>query len=231
MTMAVTLYVQSAKSAAGANVFADSLAGGGNGIDFGQVVNGQFAPIVDQPTNDGALVVYINHDATVDPITNLKLYLGSYTLTGFTYGGADTASGDLSSVLSEGQTSDESASAKNNANGLASGLWVDMQWDVSTTNQFDVSSRSSNVKIFGNGGTQGIDAASAFVVSADAMLYSSNDIAEVDATTPVAGSVGKNNDTVLGDYAKLRFRIYLRTAFPDGGIFQCSLVCRYAFSA
>jgi head-tail adaptor len=229
--VAVTLYVQSAKSATGANVFADSLAGGGAGIDFGQVVNGQYAPIIDQPTNDGALVVFLNHDATIDPITNLKLYLGSYALTGAAYGGAASAAGDLADVFAEGQASDESAAAKNNSNGLAGGLWVDMQWDVSTTSQFDVSTRSANVKIFGNGGTQGIDAASAFTVSADAMLYSANDISEVDATTPVAGSIGKNNDTVLGDYAKLRFRIYLRTAFPDGGIFQAALVARYSFTA
>lgn len=229
--MAVTLFVQSAKSAAGANVFADSLAGGGTGIDFGQVVNGQYAPIIDQPTNDGALAVYFNHDAVVDPITNLKLYLGSYTLTGFTYGGAASAASNLSDILAEGQASDESAGAKNNSNGLAGGLWFDQEWNVSQANQFDIATRSANVKIFGNGGTQGIDAASAFLIGADAMLYSADDAAEVDATTPVAGSIGKNNDTVLGDYAKLRFRVYLRTAFPDGGIFQAALVARFSFTA
>lgn len=229
--MAVTLYVQRAKSAAGAQVYNDALAGGGTGIDFGQVVNGQYAPIIDAPTNTGAQVVFLSHDAVDNPITNVKLYVGSYALTGFSYGGAVSSANDLSKILAQGQASSESAAAKNNSDGTAGGLWMDMQHDVSTTNQFDISTRSSNVKIFGNGGTDGIDAASAFTLSADAMLYSADDTAEVDATTPVAGSIGKNNDTVLGDYAKLRFRIYLTTGFPDGGRFQASLIVRYSFTS
>ena len=228
--MAVTLYVQSAKSAAGASVFADALAGGGTGIDYGQVTNGTYAPIIDQPTNDGALVMFINHNATIDPITNVKMYVGSYTLTGNSYGGAVSAANDITKLTTAGSTSDVSSGAKNNSNGLAGGLWVDFQWDVSTANQFDIATRSANVKIFGRGGL-GIDAATAYTIGADAMLYSSNDVLEVDATTPVAGSIGKNNDPVLGDYAKIRSRIYLAAAFPDGGIFQASLVFRFSFTA
>lgn len=228
--MAVTLYVQSSKSATGASPYADSLAGGGTGIDFGQVVNGQFAPIVDQSTNNGALTLFLNHNATIDPITAVKLYIGSYTLTGNTYGGAVSAANDLTKITNAGSGSDVSSGAKNNSNGLAGGLWVDFQWDVSQANQFDISTRATNVKIFGKS-SLGIDAASAYTVGADAMLYSSNDVLEVDATTPVAGSIGKNNDTVLGDYAKMKFRIYLTSAFPDGGIFQASLVVRFSFTA
>lgn len=229
--MAVTLFFQDAKSAAGANVFADALVGGGSGVDFGQVVNSQYAPIISQAANTGAITAFINHDAVESPITELKMFLDNYTTTGFTYGGAATAASDLTNVLAQGQASDESAAAKNNSNGLAGGLWTDMQWDVSTTNQFDVSTRSANVKIFGNNGTDGIDAASAFTISEDAMLYSADDSAEVDATTPVAGSIGINNDTVLGDYAKLRFRIYLTSTFPDGGYFQVALQLSYAHLA
>jgi len=229
--MAVTLFFQDAKSAAGANVYADALIGGGTGVDFGQVVNGQYAPIIDQSLNTGAQIAYLNHDAVESPITEVKFFLSNYTATGFTYGGSNTAAADYSSILAEGQASDESASAKNNGNGLAGGVWMDMQWDVSTTNQFDISTRSTNVKIFGNGGTDGIDLASAFTLGADAMLYSADDTLEVDATTPVAGSIGKNNDTVLGDYAKIRMRVYLRTAFPDGGYFQVALQVSYAHLA
>jgi hypothetical protein len=229
--MAVTLFFQDAKSAAGANVYADALVGGGSGVDFGQVTNGSYAPIIDKSANTGAQIAYINHDAVESPITEVKFYLANYTATGFTYGGSNTSSADLASVLAQGQASDESASAKNNNNGLAGGLWMDMQWDVSTTNQFDISTRSSNVKIFGNNGTDGIDGASAFDLSADAMLYSSDDTAEVAATTPVLGSIGKDNDTVLGDYAKLRFRVYLTSAFPDGGYFQIALQISYAHLA
>lgn len=229
--MAVTLFFQDAKSAAGANVYADSLVGGGSGVDFGQVVNGQYAPIIDQSLNTGAQIAYLNHDAVESPITEVKFYLGNYTTTGFTYGGSNTAAADLTSILAQGQTSDESASAKNNINGLAGGLWMDMEWNVSTTNQFDISTRNTNVKIFGNAGTDGIDLASAFTLSADALLYSSDDTAEVDATTPVAGSIGINDDAVLGDYAKVRYRVYLRTDFPDGGYFQVALQVSYAHLA
>ncbi len=229
--MAVTLFFQDAKSATGANVFADALVGGGTGVDFGQVSNGQYAPIISQAGNTGAIVAYINHDAVESPVTELKFYLDNYTTTGFTYGGANSAASDLTNVLAQGQASDESAAAKNNSNGLAGGLWMDMEWDVSTTNQFDISTRSANVKIFGNNGTDGIDMASAFTLSADALLYSADDSAEVDATTPVAGSIGKNNDTVLGDYAKVRFRVYLQNTFPDGGYFQTALQISYAHLA
>ena len=229
--MAVTLFFQDAKSAAGDNIFAEPLVGSGTGVDFGQVQNGSYAPIIDGPSNTGAIVAYLNHDAVESPITEVKFYLDNYTTTGFTYGGSATSASDLTNILAQGQTSDESAGAKNNSNGLAGGIWVDMQWDVSTANQFDISTRSSNVKIFGNGGTQGIDLASAFDLSADALLYSADDSAEVDATTPVLGSIGINNDAVLGDYAKIRMRTYLTSGFGDGGYFQVALQVSYAHLA
>lgn len=229
--MAVTLFFQEAKSATGANVYADALVGGGTGVDFGQVQNGSYAPIIDGPSNTGAQIAYLNHDAVESPITEVKMYLANYTTTGFSYGGSNTAAADLTSILAQGQASDESAGAKNNSNGLAGGIWMDMEWDVSTANQFDISTRSANVKIFGNGGTEGIDLASAFDLSADAMLYSADDSAEVDATTPVLGSIGINNDTVLGDYAKIRMRTYLRSDFADGGYFQVALQISYAHLA
>lgn len=229
--MAVTLFFQDAKSAIGDNVFDDGLVGGGQGVDFGQVQNGSYAPIIDGPSNTGAIVAYLNHDAIESPITEVKFFLDNYTTTGFTYGGSATAGSDLSNILAQGAASDESAGAKNNSNGLAGGIWMDMQWDVSTANQFDISTRASNVKIFGNGGTQGIDLASAFDLSADAMLYSADDSAEVDATTPVLGSIGINNDSVLGDYGKIRMRTYLRSDFADGGYFQVALQISYAHLA
>lgn len=229
--MAVTLFFRPIKSQNALDVYDDPLVGGGTGVDFGQVQNGSYAPIIDKSANTGAIVAYMNHDAVESPITEVKFYLDNYTATGFTYGGSATSASDLSNILAQGQASDESASAKNNDNGLAGGIWMDMEWDVSTANQFDISTRSSNVKIFGNGGTQGIDLASAFDLSADAMLYSADDSAEVDATTPVLGSIGINNDTVLGDYAKIRMRTYLRSDFADGGYFQVALQISYAHLA
>ena len=48
--MAVTLVVSESLNGA---AFSDALEGGGTGIDLGSVINGQYTPIVNQPTNDG----------------------------------------------------------------------------------------------------------------------------------------------------------------------------------
>ena len=63
----------------------------------------------------------------------------------------------------------------------------------------------SNVAIFGDGGTDGIDLSSALTVKADSMYYD-NAGTPVDATTPVDGSVGKLADTVLGDNVLMKAR-------------------------
>jgi hypothetical protein len=226
--MAVVLFVSETLAAA-ANA-SDTLQGGGTGVDLGQVQNGLFAPIVDQSTNNGAQILWIRHDSVVDPITNLKVYLSQYTATGFTYGGNKTPATDFSETLAEGAASAVDAAAKNNSSGGAGGLWMDQKWDVTQTNQFDISTRSAEVKIFGRAG-QGQDAATAFTLDAAAMLHTPDNAAENDASAPVAGSIGISTDTVLGNRAKLRFRIYLRSAFPDGGYVQVGKTYRYSFTA
>lgn len=237
--MAVTLYVTESLANSNPNTpteFADALAGGGTGIDLGQVVNGQFGPIVNQSTNDGAQVVYLSHDAEIDPITNLKVYLGQFSQT---YGGANTAAGDYTALKAEGNTSTAGSGDKNNGNGTASGIWVDFDWDVSQTNQFDIFTRSSLVKIFGDNTTDGIDEASAYSFPTDAFLYTSDGIAETAPSAAQAGKIGTSNadttgvggDSVLGNRAKVRIRSYLRTAFADGGIYQADLVFRFSYTA
>jgi hypothetical protein len=224
--MAVTLYVLSAKGIA--NVYDDALAGGGTGIDFGQVTSGSFAPIVDKDTNDGYLPLYLTHDAELDPITNLKVYLDSFASTGFTYGGAESAASDYAQIKAQGNLSGNS---KNNADGNSGGLWMDMDYDVSTANQFDQATRSTQVKIFGDNTTDGIDAASAFTIISDAMLHSPDNLVENAPSAPVNGKIGVTADTILGNYAKLRFRTYLRSAFADGGIFQAAITFRFSYTA
>jgi hypothetical protein len=91
-------------------------------------------------------------------------------------------------LKAEGNTSTAGSGDKNNGNGTASGIWVDFDWDVSQTNQFDIFTRSSLVKIFGDNTTDGIDEASAFSFPVDAFLYTSDGIAE---TAPSAAQVGK----------------------------------------
>lgn len=215
---------------------ADSLAGGGTGVDLGQVVNGQYAPIVDQVTNAGAQVLYLRHNAVVDPITNLKFYLDSYSRTAFTYGGAATASSDYNVLKAEGSASDVTAAAKNNSNGLASGIWMEQQYNVASSNQFDIATArgsdpgSKYVQIFGKSAA-GVDEATAFNIIKESCLYTPDNVAENAPSAPVDGKVGVSNDSVLGNRAKLRFRIYLREAFADGGIFQASLIARFSYTA
>lgn len=231
--MAVTLTIS--ESIGGAEV-SDSLAGGGTGVDLGQVVNGLYSPIIDANTNTGAQVLYLRHNAVIDPITDLSIYMDSYARTGFTYGGASTAASDYSALKTEGDLSDVSLAAKNNSNGLASGLWMEMQYDVSTTNQFDIYSTragselgSKFVKIFGKS-NEGIDESTSYGVIKEACLFA-NGVNEDAPVSPVDGKIGISGDSTLGDYAKLRFRIYLREAFVDGGVFQAALVARFSYTA
>ena len=222
--MAVSLTIS--ETLDGAQI-SDALAGGGTGLDFGSVVNNSYAPIVNKTNNTGRQDLYISHDATIDPITSLKAYLGQFgVLTGFAYGGARTAALDYVAIKNLGQAS---GSSKNNADGLSGGLWADMDADVNDTNQFDQAARSALVKIFGDNGTDGIDLPSAFLIAADAMVY--NAAGEQLATTPVAGQVGKPGDTVLGDAAHCRFRVYLPNAYAEGGIFQFEIVWSYSYTA
>lgn len=220
----------------GGSEVSDSLAGGGTGVDLGQVVNGQYAPIVDLVTNDGAQVLYFRHNAVIDPITNLKIYMDSYARTGFTYGGAATAASDYTVLKAEGALSDVTAAAKNNSNGLASGVWMEQQYNVATSNQFDIATARSGdpgtkyVQIFGRSAA-GVSESTAFGVIKESCVYTPDDIAENAPSAPVDGKIGISTDTVLGNRSKLRFRIYLREAFADGGIFQFSLIARFSYTA
>jgi hypothetical protein len=206
---------------------ADSLAGGGTGVDFGSVVNNQFAPLIDKTLNTGAKALYVRHNAVTDPITDVKTFIQEYGVgTGFSYGGADSAAGDFTTMRDLGAAS---GSNKNNGDGLSGGLWIDMDADASTTNQFDQATFPLLVKIFGDSSTDGIDLASAFPIAADAMVYDAP--GETVGSAPEAGKIGKAADTVLGDNAKLKLRIYLPDAYADGGIVQWEMVTAYSATA
>jgi hypothetical protein len=233
--MAVLLTISETLS--GPNV-SDALAGGGTGLDLGQVTNGSYAPIEDQENNLGAQILYVRHDAIVDPITEVKIYLDSYAQTGFTYGGPSNtdAAENLASILQEGLNTDITSAARNNANGLASGLWMDMDYDVNTTNQFDIAgarggeAATKYVKVFGRLG-QGQSAATAFDLIKEACLFTPDNSAENAPSAPVDGKIGISTDAALGNRAKIRLRIYLKQAFADGGIFQLAKIFRYSYTA
>lgn len=205
--------------------FNDALAGGGSGIDLGSVINGAYTPLVDQPTNDGQQNVFIRHNATIDPIEDVKTFIQQFSQT---YGGADTPANDLATLVAKGQAS--SSSDANNDDGLAGGLHIEMQWNVSQANQFEPSRIGNQVRIYGDAGTDGISLASAFDMIAAAMVRN-NAGNEAAPSAAVLGKIGKSGDTVLGEAAHVRLRFFLEQAASTGGIIQFDWVIAYSFTA
>jgi hypothetical protein len=225
----------------GAN-YAEALEGGGAGIDMGACINGQYAPVVSQPANTGHKDVFIRHDATIDPVTDVKTFVQQYGVgTGFTYGGANSAAADLTKLLNMGNADTMGAAIANNIDGNGNGLHIDMDWDVSTANQF-LGSRAGGLKeIYGdNGGAaagDGRDLATAFPMLADAMSNAQNTGTEIAPTGAVQGTIGRDytvdaaEAALYGDRAHPRLRFFLRTDEIEGGILQWELVIAYSFTA
>jgi hypothetical protein len=204
----------------------DALSGGGVGLDLGQTVNGQYCPIISQASNTGHQDVYINHDAAVDPTTDNKTYVAIYSQS---YGGAASAAADIATLIAKGQNDSEATA--NNGDGLSGGLRIEHGGiDISGLGASAFLPSRAQVDIYGNGGTDGIDLASAFDMHVDAMVHN-NAGTPVDATTPVTGQIGKSGDTVLGNVAWVGLRYFLEAAAPDGGIIQWDWVLSYSFTA
>ena len=230
--MAVVLTIS--KTLGGAAV-ADTLAGGAGtntGIDLGSVQNSQYAPITSQTANTGALDVYVSHNAVNDPITGLSTYIQQYgTGTSFAYGGASSAAADLTTILNYGNAS--SSTAANNSDGLAGGLFVDMDYAVSTTNQFAASRYGNQVRIYGAGGGVsggGSGLTTAYIMKASAMAKTVTG-ADGAPSAPVDGKVGKSGDTVFGDHAHFKMRFYLPANAANGGLLQFEYVFSYNFTS
>ena len=221
--MTVTLTVSKTLGGAAVN---DSLAGGGDGVDLGSVVNGEYAPITNKAANTGWQSLYITHDATIDPITDVGTFIAEYSQA---YGGAAAnAAADIATLIAKGNASGNSA---NNADGLSSGLRIEHDWDPpGTLGASAFNGTRAQVSIYGDNNTDGISLASAFPLHVDALLYN-NSGTPVDATTPVTGQIGKTADTVLGDTAFVKLRFYLEEAATEGGIIQNDWVIAYSFTA
>lgn len=217
--MSVSLTV--AKTRGGSGV-ADTLAGGSSGLDLGSVVNGAYTPIILQSANTGAQDLFISHNAVVDPITAVGTYVAQYSGT---YGGANSASADFTTLTGQGAASAQATA--NNSGGGEQGLKVDMDWQVSTANQFTPS--RSQCKVYGLGGN-GQSLGTAYTMDVAAMNYN-NGTSEVAASAPVAGKIGKSTDTVLGNEAHLKMRYYLNTGAVNGGILQWDWVIDYSYTA
>ncbi len=221
--MAVDVTVS--KTLTGSQV-ADALAGSGTGVDLGQVVNGKYAPIIDQVANTGLMDLYIYHNAAVDPITDCKTFIAQYSQA---YGGADSAANDIATLIAKGQADNEATA--NGNDGLSSGLRIEHAGrEVGSLGASAFLPSRAQVDIYGNSGTDGIDLAGGFDLHVDALVYD-NAAVETDATTPVTGQIGKSGDAVLGDNAHVGLRMYLEDAAPDGGILQWDWVFAYSFTA
>ena len=208
------------------SAISDSLEGGGTGVDIGSVASGSYGPLVSKTSNTGHQDIYVSHDG-VNEITQFSVFIQEYgTGTGFTYGGADTAANDFTSLKNLGNAS---GSSKNNNDGLSGGLWIEMDADVVDASAFEQASRPTLVKIFGDSLTDGIDLGSAFLVKADSMVYNSS--GEQQASSPVDGQIGPAGNTTLGDSSHLKFRLYLPTSHSNGGKLQWEVVFSYSFTS
>ena len=220
--MAVNLTIS--KTFGGSQV-ADSLSGGSVGLDLGQVENSQFVPITNQSANTGHQDIMVRHDATVDPITDVKTYIAEYSGT---YGGADSAANDIATLIAQGNADNEATA--NNSDGNAQGFRIEHAGiDAGTLGaSFFLPSRAQ-VNIYGNNNTDGIDLASAFDLHVDACVYYTT--GEADATTPETGKIGISTDSVLGNYAHVAVRYYLNDAATAGGILQWDWTWAYSYTA
>lgn len=229
----------------------DALAGGGTGVDLGSVVNGQYSPIGGggPADNSGRQDIWVRHDATIDPITDVKTFIQEYGVgTGFSYGGADTAANDLATILTT--LGNASGTSKNNGDGLSGGLWIDHKSingePGNLANQFDFATNGvgqggdDTVEIYGRAGGaagQGSSLANAITVASEAMVIDSDQAQGGDATNgyiptaPVDGQIGKDGDTALGDNMHVGLRFQLLDSFSDGGILQWEWVIAYSFTA
>ena len=206
----------------------DSLAGGDSGLDLGQVVNGSYTPIIDQTSNTGTQDLYIHHDAVNDPITDCGFYLAIYSGT---HGGVNSAGDNLATILALGAA--DTGATKNNTDGNSRGLHIHMDWQANASTQFDYSYQDTQRRIFGYDSGSGVDGSSIDLkhpLHEDACSYWDTST-EADASAPVAGKIGKESDTVLGNRGHIKMRFYLESSATEGGILQWDTVFVYSYTS
>jgi len=217
---------------------ADLLNGGGSGVDMGSITNNSYGPIGPggPSDNSGAKNIYARHDGA-NPITNMRTMIRPFGgITGFTYGGSESPNDDMTTLKNLANISGDS---KNNANGLSGGVWIDMDADVASINQFDFANNgfdsvggsnggNDTVRKYGDNLIDGVTLEEAFPVKADAMVYNSG--GETVASAPVDEQLGEAGNSVLGDNFKAKLRAYLPDNFDKSGVLQFEFVIVYAFT-
>lgn len=203
----------------------DSLDGGGTGIDMGNVATSSFAPLTSKNLNQGARDLYIRQDGATD-VQDVATFIQQYGVgTSFTYGGAASAAADFATMKTLGLAS---GGSKNNIDGLSGGLWIDMSWNANDSTRFDQANLPALVKIYGDNNTDGVDLSSAFPVVAQAMVWD-NAGTETAGSVPADGVIGPAGDTVNGDNAHVKLRIYLPASYGGSGKVQTEWVVSYTY--
>lgn len=225
----MTVSLTASKTLNGSGV-TDNLAptGSGNtGVDMGSAGTNSWTPLTNKTANQGHLNLYLRHDG-VNDIQDLVTFIQQYGVgTSYTYGGADTAANDYAALKTLGFGS---GSSKNQADGLSAGLWVDMNWQSNDSSRFDQANFPTNVKIYGDNNTDGIDLDSAFTVIAAAMVYD-NGGTETSGSVPVDGTIGTAGNTVHGDNAHIKLRMYIPTIYSRTNINQFEWVASYTYTS
>lgn len=230
--MAVVLSI--VPSPGSSTTMSDALAptGSGNlGADIGQVANGSYTPLVgNQSANQGSKDLYLRHNAVDDPITDIEFYLSAYSGV---YGGPSTSTpaSDYATVISAGFQ--DGGGTPNNADGLSSGLHMDMSYSVTTGSQFSPARESTGqVRVFGKVynliqvGTQ----TNPIGLHKDACFYYDG----VSNSPPISaqdGVIGKDGDTVRGNRAQVRLRYYLPASAAVGGLIQWSFITLFSYTS
>lgn len=215
-------------------VISDALSptGSGNtGADIGQVANGSYTPLVgNQSANQGSKDLYLRHNAVVDPITDIEFYIAPYTGI---YGGPPTSTptADYGTVISQGAA--DNGGTPNNADGLSSGLHMDMSFSVSTASQFSPAREFTGQKrVFGKTynlvqvGTQ----TNPIGMHKDAAFYFDG-LSNSAPGIPLDGVIGKEDDTIRGNRGMIRLRYYLPSSAAVGGLLQWSFITLFSYTS
>lgn len=238
----MTVLLTIAKTSLGAQV-ADPLSGGGVGYDIGVIKNGSYSGVISQAANTGFNDYFVSHDAANDPVTNFSLFVEPYSQI---YGGVRSANEDYDRLETMAEATDGS---KNNGLGNTSGWAVDFDWDAVTANIFDyinfgpvadsivTGAGGGLVRYFrrqdpgtGNLADHGSDLLSRITVPADAMAYDPG-TGMVAASAPLAGVIGKSDDSTLGNRSRCKFRLFVASGETLGGELQFDTTAAFTYTS
>ena len=198
------------------------------GADLGQVANGSYTPLVgNQAANAGCKELYLKHNAQHDPITDVVFYIGPFTGI---YGGPQSPNSDYNQIIAQG--AQDAGGTANNADGLSSGLQMDMSFNVSVASQFAPAREFTGQKrIFGKTyslvqvGTQTYP----ILMHRDAAFYFDG-LSNSPPLSPADGVIGKSDDTIRGNTALVRLRYYLPSSAAVGGLLQWSFITLFSYT-